>query len=326
MIEPQSAPSRRPVLLIAGPTASGKSALALEAAEALGGTIINADSMQVYRELRILTARPSPAEEVRVPHRLYGVLPAREPCSAARWRAMALAAIAEAQSAGRLPVVVGGTGLYLRALQRGLAPVPEVPAEVRRRARERHAHHGGAALHGELARRDPRMAARLAPGDSQRLVRAWEVLEATGRSLAEWQSEASEAAPPELAFHTVLLLPAKAEVDAAVDTRFVRMLEAGATCEVRRLLALDLDPALPVMRAVGVPELAGYLRGEISLEAAVARAQQRSRQLAKRQLTWFRHQTPKDDPGAFVVRAQYSQRLWPQIFNNIRAFVLTAQP
>ena len=238
---------------------------------------------------------------------------------------MAGDAIAEAHAAGRLPIVAGGTGLYLRALLRGLAPVPDVPPAVRRGARERYAREGAAALHAELARRDPDMAARLAPGDRQRLIRAWEVLEATGRSLAAWQAEGDAGPPPGLAFHAIVLLPPKAELDAAIDARFERMLQAGALHEVRRLLALGLDPALPVMKAVGVPELAAHLRGETTLEAAVAGAQQRTRQLAKRQLTWFRHQTPKDAPGAHAIRAQYSESLREKVFNNIRSFVLTAQ-
>ena len=193
-----AAPSddRPPIVVITGPTAGGKSGLALALAEAFDGVVINADSMQVYRELRILTARPGADALARAPHRLYGVLPGREPCSAGRWREMALDEIAAARTEGRLPLVVGGTGLYLRALAEGLAPVPNLPEAVREAARARHADLGGAAFHAELAARDPVMAARLEPGDSQRLIRAWEVLEATGRSLADWQAQAGAGCEP----------------------------------------------------------------------------------------------------------------------------------
>src|SRR4051812_3908656 len=223
------------VLAIGGPTASGKSALALDAAEAFGGTVINADSMQVYADLAVLTARPGPEALARVPHRLYGVLPATEACSAARWRDMALDAIAEAAGQGRLPVVVGGTGLYLRALMEGLAEIPSVPAPVRADARARHARLGGPAFHAGLAARDPAMAARLAPGDTQRLIRAWEVLEATGRSLADWQAAPSAGPPPGLRFATLVLDPPRDALYAACDGRFRAMVAAGALDEVARL-------------------------------------------------------------------------------------------
>lgn len=315
-----------PVVVIGGPTASGKSALALAVAEAFGGTVINADSMQVYRELEILTARPGTAELSRAPHRLYGVMSASEPCSAARWRELALAEIEMSHGAGRLPVLVGGTGLYLRALLDGLSPIPEVPPEVRAAARNRMAALGGPAFHAELARRDPVMAARLAPGDRQRLVRAWEVLEATGRSLADWQAEPARADPdaPRLTPLCLVLEPPRAAVYAACDARFRAMLEAGALEEVRRLAALHLDPALPAMKAVGVPELMAHLRGEIDLLSAIAAAQQATRRYAKRQFTWFRHQLP----GARRLRPegvgeQFLESLRSLIFSIIRQFLLT---
>ena len=326
--EPQTLPAdapRPPVVVIAGPTASGKSGLALAVARAFGGVVINADAMQVYRELAVLTARPGPEDLARAPHRLYGVLPGSEACSAGRWRALALAEIETARATGRLPVVVGGTGLYLRALGRGLAPLPEVPAGLRAAARARHRELGGAAFHAELAARDPETAARLAPGDSQRLIRAWEVLEATGFPLAAWQAEAP--APPPYRFLCLALVPPRQTLYAACDGRFQAMLEAGALDEVRALLALDLDPGLPVMKALGVPELTAHLRGALSLEAAVAAARQATRRYAKRQFTWLRTQLPADyssNEAAYKpLLAQYSESLESESFAIIRDFVLT---
>lgn len=310
---------RRQAVAIFGPTASGKSALALDLAEQLNGTIVNADSMQIYRELRLLTARPSPADEARAPHRLYGVLAGDDPCSAARWRALALAEVAAVHAAGRLPILVGGTGLYLRALLDGLAPVPEVPAAVRAAAQARHAELGAAAFHAELAERDPEMAARLATGDTQRLIRAREVLDATGRSLAWWQAQPADGPPPGLAVRVVVLRPPRAALYAACDLRFEAMLAAGALAEVRALLALGYPPTLPVMKAVGVPELAAHLAGTLSLAEATARAQQATRNYAKRQLTWARHQIAARGPAhiSHATDAQYSE----SIFGNIFAFI-----
>ncbi|MEE8203452.1 MAG: tRNA (adenosine(37)-N6)-dimethylallyltransferase MiaA [Alphaproteobacteria bacterium] len=307
------------VVIVGGPTASGKSALALDLAEALDGVVINADSMQVYRELRILTARPGPAAEARAPHRLYGVLPAAEACSAARWRGMALAEIAAARGAGRLPVLVGGTGLYFRALDKGLAPVPAIRAAVRAAARTRHAELGGEAFHAALAGRDPEMAARLAPGDSQRLIRAWEVVEATGVSLAEWQRREAPGDGASLSPVSLVLAPPRGELYAACDARFAAMVEAGALDEVAALDALGLAPELPAMKALGVRELRRHLAGELALDAAVAAAQQATRNYAKRQLTWFRHQMPE----ARLVESQYSQDLAPRLIEEIRRFLLT---
>lgn len=279
-----------PVVVVAGPTASGKSELALGLAERLGGVVINADSMQLYRELRILTARPGPDDEARAPHRLYGVVPAAEACSAARWREMAVAEIEAARAAGRVPLVVGGTGLYFRALIEGLAPVPDVPDSVRREARALHARLGGARFHALLSRRDPAMAARLGPGDSQRLVRAYEVLEATGTSLAEWQSLPPAGPGIERPVVKIVLTPPRDRLYARCDARFLAMVAAGAVTEVAALAALGLDPELPAMKALGVRELRRHLDGELDLEAAVLRAQTATRRYAKRQLTWFRHQ------------------------------------
>jgi tRNA dimethylallyltransferase len=275
-------------VLIAGPTASGKSGVGLELACGLGGTVINADSMQVYRELRVLTARPSQSEEARAPHRLYGTVSAAQACSVGRWLDDAADAIAEARGEEKLPILVGGTGLYFRALTEGLAPVPDIPAEVRSYWREQAAELGREALHQELAARDPAMAARLKPADPQRIVRALEVIDATGVSLAEWQGGN---AAPLLAPGDVLRLviaPEREPLFAAIDTRFDRMIEHGAVGEVRALLDLELDPGRPAMRAHGVRELAAYLSGAVSREEAVAKAKTESRRYAKRQMTWLR--------------------------------------
>jgi tRNA dimethylallyltransferase len=309
------------VVVIAGPTASGKSALAADVAAAFGGVVINADSMQLYRELDILTARPGAAELARAPHRLYGVLPASERGSAARWRDMALDEIAAAGQAGRLPVVVGGTGLYLRALMQGLSAMPPVPEAVRLAARERHGALGGAAFRAELLARDPG-AAPLAAGDTQRLVRAWEVVEATGRPLSDWQAQAPEGPPPGLSFLVLLLDPPRPALYAACNGRFLTMVERGALDEVRHLDALGLDPGLPVLKALGVPELGAHLRGAAPLEAAIDAARQATRHYAKRQITWFRHQLAGRPEvavhGCHVLPAQYSETLRARSFSIIR--------
>ncbi|HYC01733.1 MAG TPA: tRNA (adenosine(37)-N6)-dimethylallyltransferase MiaA [Azospirillaceae bacterium] len=310
------------MLVIGGPTASGKSGLALALAERLGGTVINADSMQVYAELRIVTARPGPGDEARAPHRLYGVVPASVRMSAARWRELALAEIAAAQASGRLPVVVGGTGLYLRALMEGLSDIPPIPEDVRAAAKDLHARLGGEAFHAELSRRDPAGAAKLFPGDTQRLVRAWEVIEATGRTLGDWQAAGRETAP-DLDFHTLVVEPPRDRLYAACDARFLIMLEQGALEEVRMLATQGLDEDLPVMKALGVPELLAHLRGQATLAEATARAQQLTRNYAKRQTTWFRHQmgaARRVDPGAQGSLAAMSQ-LYDTIADEFFAFV-----
>ena len=275
-------------ILIAGPTASGKSAAALVLAEHLRGTVINADSMQVYRELVILTARPTEAETSRVPHRLYGIVPAREAYSVGRWLDDAARAIGEAEGEGRVPILVGGTGLYFKALVEGLAPVPDVPPEIRKAWRERAEKVGAEGLYRELEARDPVMAARLRPSDKQRLLRALEVIDATSVSLSEWQGGNTA---PVLAPDSVLKLviaPEREALYAAIDARFAAMVEAGAIEEVRALLALGLDLSLPAMRAQGVRELASYLSGRSSLEEAITKAKTETRRYAKRQMTWLR--------------------------------------
>jgi tRNA dimethylallyltransferase len=279
-------------ILLAGPTTSGKSALALALAEKLNGTIINADSMQVYRDLRIITARPTPAEEARVPHRLYGHVDAAENYSVGRWCVDAQAAIAETKRAGRLPILVGGTGLYFKALSEGLAAVPPVPAHIRAAVRGRLRAEGVAPLHAELQARDPATAQRLMPNDRSRITRALEVVLATGRSLSDWHREGM---PPAIdAAHAIKLFldVPHAELHRRIDARFDAMLAAGALEEVKALMARGLDPSLPAMKAHGVPWLIRHLRGEIALADAAEGGKRDTRRYTKRQATWFRNQLP----------------------------------
>ncbi|MEI6557150.1 MAG: tRNA (adenosine(37)-N6)-dimethylallyltransferase MiaA [Rhodospirillaceae bacterium] len=293
------------VLVIGGPTASGKSGLALALARRAGGVVINADSMQVYRDLSVLTARPGAEALATVPHRLYGVLGAGEVCSVARWLGLALAEIATAHRTGALPVLVGGTGLYLGALTGGLSALPEIPPAIRALARQRLERDGAAALHADLGRRDPATAARLPPGDRQRIVRAWEVLEATGRPLSSWQNENRGAPPPGLSLSTIVLDPPRPDLYRSCDLRFDAMMAAGALAEVQALNALGLEPDRPALKALGVPELRRHLAGDLSLDAAAALARQSTRRYAKRQVTWFRHQVIGRTEPVLVI-----DRLW----------------
>lgn len=250
--------------------------------------IVNADSMQVYRELRILTARPTPEEEARAPHRLYGIVSAAEAFSVGQWAERARAALEEAWAAGRVPIVVGGTGLYFEALTKGLAQIPDVPERIRTETRALLAEKGAAGLHARLAERDPEGAARLRPSDPQRIARAWEVLAATGRPLTEWQRE-SEPGPLAGSGVRLVLDPPRAELHARCNARLLRMVEAGALEEVRALAALNVPPNRPAMRALGVPHFLAHLRGEMPLDRALADAQTATRRYVKRQSTWFRH-------------------------------------
>jgi tRNA dimethylallyltransferase len=284
-------PSMRAVL-IAGPTASGKSALALALAEELGGTIINADSMQVYRDLRIITARPTRAEEARVPHLLYGHVDAAENYSVGRWCVDASAALAEVGRAGRLPVVIGGTGLYFKTLTQGLAAVPPILPEVRAAVRGRLEADGVAPLYAELAARDPVTAQRLMPGDRARVTRALEVVLATGRSLTDWHREGMPPALDPAGAVRIFLDADRAELYRRIDARFDAMLASGALDEVRALSRRGLDPALPAMKAHGVPWLIRHLAGEMALDAAADEGKRDTRRYTKRQATWFRHQLP----------------------------------
>ncbi|MDE2380039.1 tRNA (adenosine(37)-N6)-dimethylallyltransferase MiaA, partial [Bradyrhizobium sp.] len=269
---------------------SGKSALVLELALATGGIVINADSMQVYRDLRIITARPTPEDEARAPHWLYGHVDAGVNFSAGAWLADAARALDEARAQARLPIFVGGTGLYFKALTTGLSAVPPIPAEVREAVRARLERDGVEALHAELARSDLRAAERLRPRDRARIARALEVIEATGRSLLDWHRESLPPLLPPESFRALFLAPERDELYARIDARFGAMLAAGALDEVAHLAARHLDPLLPAMKAHGVPALIRHLKGEISLEEAADIGRADTRHYAKRQFTWFRHQ------------------------------------
>jgi tRNA dimethylallyltransferase len=280
-------------VLIAGPTASGKSGLALELAQNTGGVVINADSMQVYHDLRIVTARPTPAEEALVPHRLYGHVDASVNFSAGAWVADAGRTLAEVRAQNRVPIFVGGTGLYFKALTRGLSAVPSIPPEIREGVRARLERDGVEALHAELARRDPASAERLKPRDRARIARALEVVEATGRSLIDWHREGLPPLLPKGAFRALFLAPERDALYVRIDARFDAMLGAGALEEVAQLATRSLDPLLPAMKAHGVPALIRHVRGELTQEAAAAISRADTRHYAKRQFTWFRHQLPE---------------------------------
>ena len=314
--------STSPVIVVAGPTASGKSDAALHIAEEFGGAVINADSMQVYRDLRILTARPGFPATARVPHLLYGVLPATEACSVGRWLDMAVRAVAEVRAMGRLPVVVGGTGLYLKALSEGLSPIPEIPQAIRIEVRALYDELGAEEFRARLAGLDGEAAARLVPGDPQRLIRAYEVAKATGRTLTDWRRDSGTEAPVPGPIVSLVLMPPRALLYAAINARFDKMVEVGALNEVRRLVDAGINPELPAMKAVGVRELATFLGGETTLDAAKEAAKKASRNYAKRQFTWLRHQVA----GPLVMSAQYSESEKDEIFSFIRHRVLTGQP
>jgi tRNA dimethylallyltransferase len=278
--------------LIAGPTASGKSALALALAKVTGGTIVNADSAQVYKDLQIVSARPSEAEQEEIPHRLYGYRDGAQPCSAADWAGDARAAIAEAQAAGRLPILVGGTGLYIRTLLDGLAPVPEIDPDVRATVRALPV----AEAHAALAREDPAASARLRPTDTSRVARALEVMRSTGRPLAEWQEARTGGIAAKVRLRPLLLLPPRSWLYARCDARFGQMMSEEGLAEVSSLLERKLPPSLPVMRAIGVREIAALLSGEMTREEVLAAGRTATRRYAKRQYTWFAHQPPADWP------------------------------
>jgi len=284
--------SFKPVL-IAGPTASGKSALALALARQTSGVVINTDSMQVYRDLHVLTARPTAAEEAQVPHRLYGHVDAAINFSAGAWVADAAKMLDEARAQNRLPIFAGGSGLYFKALTRGLSAVPPIPTEIRDNVRARLERDGVEALHAELARRDPISAERLKPRDRSRIARALEVVEATGRSLTDWHREGLPPLLPPGEFSALFLSPEREALYARIDARFDAMLKAGALEEVERLAARKLDPLLPAMKAHGVPALIRHLEGRLTLEQAATIGRADTRHYAKRQFTWFRHQLPE---------------------------------
>ncbi|WP_425500721.1 tRNA (adenosine(37)-N6)-dimethylallyltransferase MiaA [Parasphingopyxis algicola] len=296
------------VALIAGPTASGKSSLAMRIAERTDGVIINADSAQVYRDLRIVTARPSEAEEAALPHRLFGYIDGANACSAARWAEDAKAEIAAAHRDGRPAILVGGTGLYHRTLLEGLAPIPEIDADIRAEIRALPV----ADAHAALEREDPASAERLKPADTTRIARALEVIRSAGRPIHEWQREKRGGIADEIQLAPLILLPDRNWLYGRCDRRFADMVESGAVDEVRALLDRDLDPSLPVMRAIGVPEIAAFLAGEMDRVETVAAAAQATRRYAKRQYTWFANQPPAEWP-----RIQESE------YNDFETIVVT---
>lgn len=298
------------VIVVTGPTASGKSALALEIARRRNGTVINADAMQTYDAFPILTAQPTAAERAEVPHRLYGVLPLDESLSAARWRTLADTEIARCRDEGRLPILCGGSGLYLRALMLGLSTVPEVPAEVRDEANAEWARLGADAFRARLAAHDPEIVARLKPGDRQRHVRAWEVLVSTGRPLSQWQTGAST--PSRWRFATLLLAPERTWLRERIAARFDTMLEQGVVAEAKAVFDRSPDPEAPGLKAHGAPAFFRHFRGELTLDDVRRIAIDHTRQYAKRQMTWFRHQMTLDfviDPSVSCAWAGFEKYL-----------------
>ncbi len=275
-------------IMICGPTAAGKSAAALVIAEQTGGTVINADSMQVYSDLRVVTARPNAHHEARAPHRLYGIVDGGERASVASWLGLAIEAVNQVRMAGSLPIIVGGTGMYLQAARYGIAPIPEVPVEIHQACLDELAARGGAAFREELSKVDEETASRLSKGDSQRLVRAMGVVRATGRPISAWQSDPNQGA---LAGEVVAIsvMPPRADTYARIDRRFAQMMEEGAVEEVEALAERGLDPSLPVMKAIGVREILAMQAGEISRARAIELASRDSRHYAKRQMTWIRN-------------------------------------
>ncbi|WP_414901651.1 tRNA (adenosine(37)-N6)-dimethylallyltransferase MiaA [Rhizobium cremeum] len=294
-------------ILITGPTASGKSALALDFAKRFGGHVVNADSMQVYDVLRVLTARPSKVEMEGVPHHLYGHVPPGDAYSTGDWLRETGALLARLKDRAALPVIVGGTGLYFKALTGGLSDMPAVPEEIRARLRSRLATEGGEALHRELAMRDPAVASRLNPQDGQRIVRALELLEATGRSIADFQGKAGPMLVDPARARKFVVLPDRAVLHERINRRFSRMFEEGAVEEVEALLALGLSPYMPAMKAIGVSQIAAMLRGETTRPEVVETASAATRQYAKRQMTWFRNQMDESwtriDPAVFSAQS-----------------------
>ncbi len=283
---------KKPVALIAGPTASGKTALALWLAERCPATIINADSAQVYTHLPVLSAQPTLAEMASAPHRLFGYLSGNATCSAASWATDAKIEIAKSHELGRLPILVGGTGLYMRTLLDGIAPIPEIDTHVRATVRQL----ATGEAYTALAEEDPFMAAHLSPNDDNRIKRALEVIRSTHRSIARWRESKTGGIRPDISLHPLILLPPREWLHARCDTRFLAMMKTGAVEEVQALLAASIPADAPVMRAIGVPEIAAMLGGTLSRDEAIQRGQAATRQYAKRQYTWFRNQSPTDWP------------------------------
>lgn len=277
-------------ILITGPTASGKSALALKLAAEAGGVVINADSMQVYDTLRVVTARPSDDDMQGVPHYLYGHVPTHASYSTGDWLREIESLLETLKAENRLPVIIGGTGLYFKALTGGLSEMPVIPDEIRAHLRGRERVEGAEVLHAELSLRDPEVAAKLNPQDGQRIVRALEVLEATGQSIADFQRKSGPMIVDPDKARKIVVLPERVRLHDRINRRFALMMDQGAVEEVEALLAQDLPPEMPAMKAIGVSQIASMLRGEISRAQAVELASAATRQYAKRQMTWFRNQ------------------------------------
>lgn len=311
--------NRKPVIVIGGPTASGKSSIALQIAKRFNGAVVNADSMQIYRDLQILTARPDADSVNQAPHHLYGILGTNERCSAGQWRDRAMRKIAEIGDEGLLPVVVGGTGLYLRALMTGLHRIPAVPDAVRAALNARLNEQGAASLHAELTASDPESARAINPADSQRVVRALEVLLHTGRGLKRWQSEESEEASSGVRFLTLVTLPPREYLYDVANVRFDRMIAGGAIDEVERLFSLNPPDDFPLRKAVGVQPIRSYLAGAIDIDGLKETGRRDTRRYAKRQMTWFRHQIIPD----YVLQTKYSEIKLEKIFSQISTFLLT---
>jgi len=311
----------KPVIFVAGPTASGKSELALMLAERFDGVVINADSMQVYKEMRVLTARPDDAEEARAPHRLYGVLSVSDSCSAGRWVELAKAEIEVAIAAGKVPILVGGTGLYFEALIDGIAPTPEIPAKVRNLVRAKMEELGAVEFHRLLAAKDPAMAEKLHSNDRQRLMRAMEVIEATGLSLAKWQHQQSVGPAFENPWLGLVVDIPRDELYARCDKRLDLMLEEGALEEVKVLKKKGFDRNLPAMKALGVPDFMAYLDGDMALDEALLKAKTGTRRYAKRQLTWLRRKMISWN----YVKMKEIKRNQEKFFSFISHFLLTGE-
>ena len=282
------------VHIIAGPTASGKTAFALDKAQSVACTIINADSVQLYDVMPVLTARPTAEEQAQAPHKLFGILSPEESCSAERWRGLALDAIYDAARENRLPILVGGTGFYLKALLEGFSPIPDIDPAVRKLASAEQERLGNPGFYEELAKRDPAISDKLHPNDTQRLIRAWEVFEATGKSITHWQSLPPSGPPDGMSFEIDIILPPRETLHRKINARFDQMIEQGALEEVKELAAMIADGLVPldaeIVKAHGFRPLRAYLNGEISFEDAAEHTKAETRQYAKRQTTWLRHQ------------------------------------
>jgi tRNA dimethylallyltransferase len=307
-----------PVILLGGPTASGKSGLALHMADAIGGELINADSMQVYGDLQLLTARPQAGDLERCAHHLFGHMDAAQRCSVGLWQEEARAMAQSVEGRGNVPILVGGTGFYLNAFRDGMSPIPDVPEAIREAYSRRMDAEGSDALHGELAKRDPKLAAGLALGDSQRIQRALEVIEGTGVPLSDWQEKPREGGWNGPVLFITLMPPRQALYDLC-DARFDAMMANGAREEVRRLSARNLDPTLPAMRALGVAELLAAESGDLELEVAVTQAKMGTRRYAKRQCTWFRNQVS----DAIQIEAFGFEEAAQTAISTVNQFLLT---